>query len=158
VAFQGKQPFFAFLQGTSATALEEAAPAENCILDERVPDARRDEFLALNGFASVAPDKNSWFKQHIDYAKAHVALPAISGTFTAINRENWQGWSPDWDVVRVETLYGLNERALNKGTHISDRNSTLSNKLSWKSGCSLQIKAATTAPPSWHHLPRLKTF
>lgn len=121
MAFQGKQPFFAFLQGTAAgTALEEVAPAENYILDERVSDAREDEFLSFNGFASPAPEKDSWFKQHLDYAKAHVALPAISGTFTAINRDNWQGWSPDWDVVRVETLSGLNDRALNKGSHISE--------------------------------------
>jgi len=90
VAFQAKQPFFAFLQGIAAgTALEETAPAENYILDERVPDAREDDFLGLNGFASAAHDKNSWFKQHVDYAKDRVALPAISGTFTAINQPNW---------------------------------------------------------------------
>jgi len=108
VAFQAKQPFFAFLQGTAAGAvLEEAAPAENYILDERVTDAREDDFLGLNGFASAAHDKNSWFKQHVDYAKDRVALPAISGTFTAINQPNWLGLSPDWDVVRIETLSGL---------------------------------------------------
>jgi hypothetical protein len=121
VAFQGKQPFFAFLQGAAAgKTLEEAAPAENYILDERVPDAREDEFLDFNDFASAAHDKDSWFRQHALYAKAHVALPAISGTFTSINRDNWQNWSPDWDVVRVETLYGLTDRALKKGSHISE--------------------------------------
>lgn len=108
MAFQGKQPFFAFLQGTAAgTALEEVAPAENYVLDERVPGAREDDFLALNGFATAAHDKNSWFKQHVDYAKARVALPATSETFTAINQPNWLGLSPDWDVVRIETLSGL---------------------------------------------------
>ena len=67
MAFQGKQPFFAFLQNTAAGAtLEEAAPAENYILDERVPDARENDFLGLNGFASAAYDKDSWFKQHVN--------------------------------------------------------------------------------------------
>lgn len=121
MAFQGKQPFFAFLQSSAAAAaLEETAPAENYILDERVPDARGDDFLAFNGFAAAAHDKDSWFRQHVVYAKAHVALPAISGTFTAINRDNFQNWSPDWDVVRVETLYGLNDRALRRGSHLSE--------------------------------------
>ncbi len=122
MAFQGKQPFFAFLQGTAAgTALEEIAPAENYILDERVADARGNEFLAFNGFSSAAPEKDSWFKQHSDYTRGHVALPAISGTFTKINEDAWlPQLSPDWDVVRIETLNGLAGRALNKGSHISE--------------------------------------
>ena len=121
MAFQDKQPFFAFLKGAAArTALEEAAPAENYILDERVPDAREDEFLALNGFASAANDRDSWFKQHVDYAKDRVALPAISGTFTAINQPDWLGLSPDWDVVRIETLCGLADRAKRRGSEIDE--------------------------------------
>ena len=121
MAFQGKQPFFAFLQGTAAAAaLEEVAPAENYVLDERVPDAREDDFLAYRGFASVAHDKESWFKQHGYYAIEHVARPLVSGTFTTINQPNWVGLSPDWDVVRIETLGGLNDRALTKGSHISE--------------------------------------
>jgi hypothetical protein len=121
VAFQGKQPFFAFLQGIAAgTALEEAAPAENYILDERVPDARENDFLGLNGFASATHNKDSWFKQHVDYAKDRVALPAISGTFTTINQPNWLGLNPDWDVIHIETLYGLNDRALKKGSTIPE--------------------------------------
>lgn len=121
VAFQAKQPFFAFLQGVAArAALEETAPAENYILDERVPDAREDDFLALNSFASAAHDKDSWFKQHVDYAKDRVALPAISGTFTTINQPNWLGLSPDWDVVRLETLYGLADRAKKRGSDVDE--------------------------------------
>ncbi len=121
MAFQGKQPFFAFLQGSAAgTAIDVAAPAENYILDERVPDAREDEFLGLNGFASAAHDKDAWFKHHVDYTKERVALPLVSGTFTNINQPNWLGLSPDWDVVRIETLYGLDDRARKKGSHISE--------------------------------------
>lgn len=122
MAFQGKQPFFAFLQGTAAgTAIDVAAPAENYVLDERVPDARGGEFLAFNGFSSTAPDKDSWFKHHTNYTKAHVALPPISGTFTKINEDAWlPQLSPDWDVVRIETLNGLAGRALSKGSHISE--------------------------------------
>lgn len=121
MAFQGKQPFFAFLQGTAAgTAIDVAAPAENYILDERLPGAREDDFLALNGFASAAHDKDAWFKQHVDYAKDRVALPAISGTFTAINQPNWLGLSPDWDVVRIETLYGLAGRAKSRGSDVEE--------------------------------------
>ncbi|MGO8677786.1 MAG: hypothetical protein ACLQVX_18175 [Limisphaerales bacterium] len=125
VAFQAKQPFFAFLQGMAAGAtLEEAAPAENYILDERVPDVRQDDFLALNGFASAAHNRDSWFKQHVDYTKDRVALPAISGTFTAINRSNWLGLSPDWDVVRVETLHGLASRAKSRGSDVEEAEAT----------------------------------
>ena len=121
MAFQAKQPFFAFLQGIAAgTALEETAPAENYILDERVPDTREDDFLGFNGFASAAQDKDSWFKQHVDYAKDRVALPATSGTFTAINKPNWLGLSPDWDVVRLETLYGLANRARSRGSDVGE--------------------------------------
>ena len=121
MAFQAKQPFFAFLQGTAAgAALEETAPAENYILDERVPDAREDDFLGLNGFASAAHNKDSWFKQHVDYAKDRVALPVTSGTFTAINRPNWPGLSPDWDVIRLETLYGLADRAKRRGSDVEE--------------------------------------
>lgn len=121
MAFQGKQPFFAFLQGTAdGTALEEVAPAENYVLDERVPGAREDDFLALNGFASAAHDKNSWFKQHVDYTLDRVALPAVSGTFTNINQPNWLGLSPDWDVVRIETLCGLAGRANSRGSTLSE--------------------------------------
>ncbi len=121
MAFQGKQPFFAFLQGTAAgTAFEEVAPAENYVLDERVPDARENDFLALNDFAAAAHDKNSWFKQHVDYTKDRVALPAVSGTFTNINQPNWLGLSPDWDVIRIETLYGLAGRANARGSILSE--------------------------------------
>jgi hypothetical protein len=120
VAFQGKQPFFAFLQSLAGGAkFEEIAPAENYILDERVPANRVDDFLAFNGFAAPF-SASTWFKQHVDYTKDRVALPAISGTFATINKDNWQGWSPDWDVVRVETLYGLNDRALKKGSTIPE--------------------------------------
>ena len=116
MAFQGKQPFFAFLQGTAAgTTLEEAAPAENYILDERVPAAREDEFLAFNGFSSRPPfSKDSWFKQHKEYATANVAKvgkAGVSATFDDINQPNWRHWPPDWDVVRIETIGGLCERA-----------------------------------------------
>ena len=122
MAFQRKQPFFAFLQGTAAgTALEEVAPAENFVLDERVPGAREDDFLALSGFATAAHSKDSWFKQHTDYTKSRVALPAVSETFSAINQTNWRPEiTPDSDVVRVETLYGLDDRARKKGSHIPE--------------------------------------
>ncbi len=117
MSFQGKVPFFAFLQGIAAgTALEEAAPAENYILDERVPDARENDFLDFNGFASAAHNKDSWFKHHAFYAKAKVALPKPSETFTPINQPNWGSFDPDWDVIRVETLCGLNDRALSRGS------------------------------------------
>lgn len=121
MAFQGKQPFFAFLQRKAAgKAIDLAAPAENYILDERVPDARENDFLGLNGFASAAHNKDSWFKQHVDYTKDRVALPAISGTFTAINQPNWLGLSPDWDVIRIETLYGLADRAKSRGSDVEE--------------------------------------
>ncbi|MBI2513087.1 MAG: hypothetical protein HYV96_14010 [Opitutae bacterium] len=121
MAFQGKHPFFAFLQGAATqAALEESAPAENYVLDERVPGAREDDFLSLNGFAAAAHSKDSWFKQHVDYTKARVALPSVSATFTSINQPNWLGLSPDWDVIRIETLYGLAGRANAKGSPLGE--------------------------------------
>lgn len=113
MAFQRKHSFFAFLQGTaSGSKLEEVAPAENYILDERLPDAREEEFFNFNGFSLVAFNKDSWFKQHTDYTKNYVALPLVSGTFTAINKDNWiRGLNPDWDVVRLETISGMSSRA-----------------------------------------------
>jgi len=121
VAFQGKQPFFAYLQGAAAgTAVDIAAPAENYILDERIPDARENDFLNLNGFAAADHDKDAWFRHHVDYTKDRVALPAVSGTFTAINQPNWLGLSPDWDVIRLETLYGLAGRAKSRGSDVEE--------------------------------------
>ena len=128
MAFQGKQSFFAFLRGTAAgAALEEAAPAENYILDERVPDAREDDFLSFNDFPVTLQSltqstfRPAWFKQHADYAKAKVALPAICGTFTKINEGAWlPQLKPDWDVVRVETLYGLADRAIKAGSDVQE--------------------------------------
>lgn len=121
MAFQGKQPFFSFLQkSVVGAAIDDTGPAENYILDERLPGAREDDFLALNGFASASHDKDTWFKQHVDYAKDRVALPAVSGTFTTINQPNWLGLSPDWDVIRIETLYGLAGRAKSRGSDVEE--------------------------------------
>lgn len=120
MAFQTKQPFFDFLQRGAVGIPDGAAPAENYILDERLPDAREDEFLAFNAFEPAIADKDSWFKQHVNYTKAHVALPVISSTFMTINQQNWLGLSPDWDVIRIETLYGLDDRARKKGSHIPE--------------------------------------
>jgi len=120
MAFQSKTSFFAFLQSkTSGSSLREVAVAENYILEERVPDAREDEFFNFNGFPKVAYDTDSWFKQKTNYSKEYVALPPISGTFTVINQPNWISLNPDWDVVRLETLTGLNSRA-NKGSDVND--------------------------------------
>jgi hypothetical protein len=112
MAFQKKYPFFSFLQSmASGTTLEEVAPAENYILDERLPDAREEQFFNFNGFSKVVYNKDSWFKQHTDYTRNFVALPTISGTFTAINAPNCFSPSPDWDVVRLETISGMRSRA-----------------------------------------------
>ncbi len=120
MAFQKKHSFFSFLQGkASGSTLEEVAPAENYILDERLPDVREDEFFNFNGFNHIAYSKDSWFKQHTDYTKNYVALPVVSGTFAAINRDNWiRGISPDWDVVRLETISGMSSRA--RGSEVDE--------------------------------------
>ncbi|MDP3856878.1 MAG: hypothetical protein Q8Q73_03850 [Stagnimonas sp.] len=112
MAFQANKPFFAFLQETAGKSnLDEVAPSENYILDERLPDVRGDSFLAFNGFVGQTHDRDLWFQQHANYCRAHVALPSISETFSAINNPNWLALSPDWDVVRIETIYGLAGRA-----------------------------------------------
>ena len=90
------------------------------MLDERVPGARENGFLELNDFATAAHDKNLWFKQHVDYTKERVALPAVSETFTNINQSNWLGLNPDWDVIRIETLYGLVDRAKRRGSDVDE--------------------------------------
>ena len=111
MAFQGKNPFFSFLQKAAGDELSISAPADNYILDERVPPDREDDFLCFNEFESVTLDSDSWFKQHTDYALVRVAKPSVSGTFSLINRPNWLSLKPDWDVVRIETLCGMASRA-----------------------------------------------
>ena len=127
MAFQGRLPFFEFLQAAAgAMSVDEAGPAENYILDERVPDARENDFLALNGFASATHDKDSWYKQHVNYTKERVALPAVSETFSAINRMNWRPEiTPDSDVIRVETLYGLAGRARGRGSDVEEAEASI---------------------------------
>jgi hypothetical protein len=120
VAFQGNQPFFAFLQSIAGGAVfEETAPAENYILDERVPANRVDDFLSFNGFAAPF-SATAWFKQHVDYSTVKVARAAISGTFDNINQPNWLAFQPDWDVVRIETISGLCGRAPSSGVSETD--------------------------------------
>lgn len=111
MAFQGKNPFYSFLQEAAKEDLAIGAPAENCILDERVPSSREDEFLSFNGFELNTLDADSWFKQHVEYATVHVARARISGTFDSINRRNWFSPTPDSDVVRIESLRGMTSRA-----------------------------------------------
>lgn len=111
MAFQGKNQFYSFLQEAAKEDLVIGAPAENYILDERVPSSREDEFLSFNGFELNAPDADSWFRHHVEYATFHVARASISGTFDSINRRNWFSPTPDWDVVRIESLRGMTSRA-----------------------------------------------
>jgi len=113
MAFQGKSPFFSFLQATAAVAaLEQCAPAENYILDERVPDTRENDFLALSGFSVSSPATVAeWYNQIVNYSTIRVSRAAASSTFDTINRPNWLSLHPDWDVVRIETIYGLCSRA-----------------------------------------------
>lgn len=121
MAFQGKQPFLSFLQSSASAAdLEDTAPAENWILDERVPNAREDTFLAHSGFDTAAAEIPLWFKRYVDYAKANVSLPSVSETFQPINSGAWLALSPDWDVVRIETLSGLTECANRKGSTLTE--------------------------------------
>lgn len=112
MAFQNKRPFFDFLRTVaSSAALEQSAPAENHILDERVPDARENDFLALSGFAASAPAiVGDWFKSLHDYGINRIARAVTSATFDTINRANWLVLHPDWDVVRIETITGLCSR------------------------------------------------
>ena len=115
MAFQNNASFFTFLRGLAAGAdLTEFAPAENYILDERVPSSREDDFLAFNGFAAPFT-RSTWFKQHVDYSTVKVARAAVSDTFNRINQPNWRQWQPDWDVVRIETISGLCDRATTSG-------------------------------------------
>jgi hypothetical protein len=120
MAFQNNAPFSGFLRGVAAGAtLAEVAPAENYILDERVPSTREDDFLAFNGFAAPFTT-SSWFRQHADYSVVKVARAPISGTFDVINQPNWLGLQPDWDVVRIETISGLCGRASASGVSESE--------------------------------------
>lgn len=100
--------------------LEDSAPAENFILDERVPDARENDYLGFSTFCTSPLDRDSWFRHHVSYCRDRVALPTTSATFSTINQPNWLGLSPDWDVVRVETLCGLADRAIRRGSDVSE--------------------------------------
>jgi hypothetical protein len=113
VSFQGKEPFFTFLKGVATGAvLEEAAPAENYILDERLSDERQNEFLTMSGFTARTPASPSeWFQNHKTYTVSRVAQAAVSTTFCRENSRAWLPLEPNWDVVRIETLDGLCRRA-----------------------------------------------
>jgi hypothetical protein len=113
MAFQNKHPFFEFLlTAVSASVLEHSAPAENHILDERVPDARENDFLTSSGFAAAAPSTvDDWFRQLRNYGINKVARASTSATFDTINQPAWlTRLEPDWDVVRIETISGLCSR------------------------------------------------
>ena len=114
MAFQGKQPFFAFLGGAAAAAaLTEAAPAENYILDERVSDRRETDFLSLSEFDKAQPASPSdWYAQHTNYTRLRVACcgsphGALAVTFISENDKALLEVNPAEDVVRVETIEGL---------------------------------------------------
>ena len=121
MAFQNSPPFLQFLQRTAASpTLGESAPAENFILDERLPSDREQDFLDFGGFAP-RPDMavTDWFAHQKKHAKARLCIPRISQTFESINSTCWlPKITPDWAVVRVETLDGLCERGRPSG--ISD--------------------------------------
>jgi hypothetical protein len=114
VAFQGKQPFFAFLRGAAGVAvITEAAPAENYILDERVSESRETDFLSLSGFDKAQPaSRADWYEQHTNYTRLRVARcgsphGALAVTFTSENIGASLDVNPAEDVVRVETIEGL---------------------------------------------------
>lgn len=113
MAFQNSPPFLQFLQqAASSASLGESAPAENFILDERLPSDREQDFLDFGGFAPRPGMAVSvWFEHQKKQAKERVCIPRISQTFQSINSTCWlPKITPDWDVVRVETLDGLCER------------------------------------------------
>lgn len=118
VVFQHKQPFFDFLRGTCGTsAVAVSAPAENYILEERLSARREHDFLVLSGFLTAAPAAPpDWFAQHVNYTKRRVARRGfprgtLAATFADENRSAWLEVQPAEDVVRVETIEGLCERA-----------------------------------------------
>lgn len=100
----------------SGSSLEEVAPAQNCILEERLPPARENSFLSFNDFEAKLHTRELWFEQHARYGDCRIASPAVSETFTDINQPNWLGLNPDWCVVRLETLNGLVGRANRRGS------------------------------------------
>jgi len=113
MAFQACAPFFGFLRSVAGgTILAEAAPAENYILDERISPVRQAAFLRHGGFDAAVPGTVAdWFQEHKNYTVASVARAAESVTFADENRPAWLTLEPDWDVVRIETLEGLCDRA-----------------------------------------------
>ena len=119
MAFQNSPPFLQFLQQASASpSLGESAPAENFILDERLPSDREQDFLDFGGFAP-RPDMpvTDWFAHQKNHAKEHVCIPWVSQTFQPINSTSWlPELKPDWAVVRIETLDGLCDRGRASGT------------------------------------------
>lgn len=132
MAFQRKQPFFSFLQSVAAPGrLDEFAPAQNYILDERVPDAREEDYLAHNAFAtipSIAYD--DWLQHSQIYAFQKVAKAPASATFQDINRDNWLGIGPESDVVRIETLSSLISRGGSAGVPDTEIQTLLQSLLS----------------------------
>lgn len=123
MAFQSSPLFLQFLQRVaSSPSLGEFAPAENFILDERLPSDREQDFLDFAAFAP-RPDMPvaDWFSHQKNHARQRICIPRISQSFEPINSLNWLSTlKPDWDVVRVETMNGLCDRGRASGLDDSD--------------------------------------
>jgi hypothetical protein len=119
MAFQTSPTFFPALQVFAGSAvLSESEPARNFILDERVPHDREADYLAHPFVPVAAMTADDWFQHGWQFARERLCQPAsrISQTFEPVNQQNWlNGIRPDWDVVRIETLDGLNSRGTDAG-------------------------------------------
>jgi hypothetical protein len=117
MAFKENRNFFDFLRNAClSNSLSEWAPAENYILEERLSDARIQDFLNTSGYATTAPNNvNDWFFQHHQYSLVHVAqkgkpFGSLGTTFQPINQPAFI--KPHaMEVVRVESLRGLHSLA-----------------------------------------------
>jgi len=116
--------FFPVLQQFAASAvLSESGPAQNFILDDRVPPDREMDYLADPFIPDPAMSADDWNGHGWRFARERLCQPASrnSQTFEPVNQPNWlTGIQPDWDVVRIATLDGLCGRGSTAGLAESD--------------------------------------
>lgn len=117
MAFQANSPFAEFLRATARTAVvAESSPAVNFLLEERLPVAREQAFLAEKpGPVPSGWDIPSWWQTFGNHYSEAVALPLRRAlrisTFAAANRDNHLLTEESHqDVVRMESLIALYKR------------------------------------------------
>lgn len=103
--------FHAFLQNLRYSNIEEHAPAENFILEERLSDAREVNYAVYTNFST---DFGLWNYSHENFLADRLYVkPGVPETFQAGNTSNFlPNLAEDQDLLRMENLAKLIQYAV----------------------------------------------